>query len=1018
MREAMARKKTIRRLKTIRRGDVIRVTFPVVGDVLDERFDLTQKLGEGAFSTTFKAYDNNHNSQKTLKVFGLYSEVFSKITEIRNEANILKDFRNPHFPLFGKLHETKYVYFEMEYIEGEDLFSKLTKNLSTREKIDYALQLADSLFYLHFRGIEHKDLKPENILIDKRKKLYLIDFGSAVLENDSRLLTQMEGTLEYCPPETGTPDEKKYQRDIFAFGVILYELFHGKYPFDISQNGHIDYQMPENLMGSRRRIDKIIKKCLQYYPEDRYSAFDHIIEDIDKYMKSDNPIFRGLTKLFINKIPYQSLTEDFKGHLLYLFISIACFLCMIPFFWYLRLQLNTGEKEVRIDTPHYTTIQVNGQDLGRTPRNVKLSKGDLITVLNEVDNQAFFETVYKNQRQLLVLQRGNRVFLNQRHRGSLLEADERLPLSVRFVRIDGYVNPSTVNRKIGKISHIAISTHPGNFSLNSIPRDIKGLSLRRYEYPVPLLSLGRFSKLESLDLSDAAIDALDMPSLPNLQNLNLKNTRTSNISALNRLHKLRHLNLSDNDVSDLNALIATSELETLDVRDNVAINDFSPLSNLTKLKMINADTEYLPSSQREIIDRIAWNQNRLHQAELLRQMNRTSRTQVIFVILLVSAFLSLLSQIIRLTLRKGAVSLPRVYEEKKDAPVPMTQREKIEVGNYRIFDTAMTDKRYYFPEKDNALFYLSDLLIRYPADPNLIAKKVELFRIVDEKIELHLKRKEYEPVYIAATTANLYFPQKKYFQLFKKSDKILRIPQKPKYITVKAGRFQMGDFARQSNLVHEVFVDSFQISDIPVTNEMFCKFLNAKGNITEGGVNWIKIDSPYSRIGYGNGVFFVREPYEHFPVYEVSWFGAYRYCEWVGGRLPTEAEWEFAARSRGQQDIYSTGNEINKDVANILINQNDTLWRSVYPVKSFTPNKIGLYEMSGNIFEWCFDWFDKEYYKVSPKDNPKGPKVAENKVIRGGAWCVPADKSTTFARGYAKQIMRNNFIGFRVVMPI
>jgi formylglycine-generating enzyme required for sulfatase activity/predicted Ser/Thr protein kinase len=1014
----MARKKTIRRTKTIRRGDVVRITFPVVGEILDERFDLSQKLGEGAFSTTFKAYDNQHSSFKTLKVFGLYSEVFGKITEIRNEANILKDFRNPHFPLFGKLHETKYVFFEMEYIEGFDLYTKMSRSLSNNEKIDYALQLADSLFYLHFRGIEHKDLKPENILIDNRKKLYLIDFGSAVLENDPQLITQMEGTLEYCPPETATNDEKKFQRDIFAFGVILFELFHGKYPFDIERNGQINYRMPEKLIGSRRRIDKIIKKCLQYYPEDRYAGFDQIIEDIDRYMKDDSAFFRGLTKIFINKVPYQNLSEDFKGHLMYLFISIACFLCMIPFFWYLRLQLDTGEKEIRIDTPFYTTIQINGQDFGSTPRDVKLKKGDLITVLDP-DDQTFFETVYNNQRRMLILQRGNRVFLNQRHKGSLLEADDRLPLSVRFVRIDGFVNPARLNRKIGKISHLAISTHPQNFSLSSIPRDIKGISLRHYDFPIQLLSLGRFNKIKSLDLTNAYdIDAYDMPALPLLENLNLENTRATNISALSRLKNLKHLNLRSNYVSDLNALGATTNLETIDVRENAAVDDFTPLANLPKLRLINADTEELSQAQNNIINRIHFQQDMIHGRELSRQMSRAFRYQVIFVILLVTAFLALLYQIIRISTRKGAVSISRVYTEKKDAPAPMTQRERIEIGNYRTFDLAMTDKRYYFPERDNALYYLSDLLARFSNDTKLQAKKVELFQIIDDKIEQHLKRKEFEPVYIAATTANLYFPQKKYFQLFKKSDKLLRIHHKPKYITVKGGSFQMGDFARHTNIVHEVYVDTFQISDIPVTNEMFCKFLNAKGNITEGGVNWIKIDSPYSRIGYGDGVFFVREPYESFPVYEVSWFGAYRYCEWVGGRLPTEAEWEFAARSRGQNEIYSTGSEINKDLANILINQNDTLWRSVYPVKSFPPNKIGLYEMSGNLFEWCFDWFDKEYYKDCPKDNPKGPRTAESKVIRGGAWCLPADKCTTFARGYAKQNMRNNFIGFRVVMPM
>jgi formylglycine-generating enzyme required for sulfatase activity len=133
--------------------------------------------------------------------------------------------------------------------------------------------------------------------------------------------------------------------------------------------------------------------------------------------------------------------------------------------------------------------------------------------------------------------------------------------------------------------------------------------------------------------------------------------------------------------------------------------------------------------------------------------------------------------------------------------------------------------------------------------------------------------------------------------------------------------------------------------------------------------------------------------------------------------LPTEAEWEFAARNRGHKIIYATGNNISKDVANFLVDKNDSLWHSVFPVKSFPANDLGLYEMSGNILEWCFDWYDKNYYNDSPRDNPRGPRISDAKVIRGGAWCFSMEQTVTYYRGATKPVTRNNFIGFRMVLP-
>lgn len=155
------------------------------------------------------------------------------------------------------------------------------------------------------------------------------------------------------------------------------------------------------------------------------------------------------------------------------------------------------------------------------------------------------------------------------------------------------------------------------------------------------------------------------------------------------------------------------------------------------------------------------------------------------------------------------------------------------------------------------------------------------------------------------------------------------------------------------------------------------------------------------------------------PVEQVSWHDTQVFIKRLADlskrqyRLPTEAEWEYAARSGGKAEKYAGGDDIDT-----LAWYDELEVKGTRPVGGKRPNGLGLYDMSGNVWEWCQDWYDKEYYSSSPKRNPGGPSSGEYRVFRGGAWNSFPNLVRTMNRRHLPPNNRNFSIGFRVVLDI
>jgi formylglycine-generating enzyme required for sulfatase activity len=187
--------------------------------------------------------------------------------------------------------------------------------------------------------------------------------------------------------------------------------------------------------------------------------------------------------------------------------------------------------------------------------------------------------------------------------------------------------------------------------------------------------------------------------------------------------------------------------------------------------------------------------------------------------------------------------------------------------------------------------------------------------------------------------------------------------------------------------VHTVYLNAFHLDIYEVTNIQYARFLNEYGRDTDdAGHKLLNISGKYCLIEKVGHTYKPKDGHENHPVVGVSWYGAAAYARFYGKRLPTEAEWEKAARGGLAGRNYPRENNISQDDANYAGIGDKDEWSRTSPVGSFAPNGYGLYNMAGNVSDWCADWYDPDYYARSPKQNPQGPDSGNSRVIRGGGW--------------------------------
>jgi formylglycine-generating enzyme len=211
---------------------------------------------------------------------------------------------------------------------------------------------------------------------------------------------------------------------------------------------------------------------------------------------------------------------------------------------------------------------------------------------------------------------------------------------------------------------------------------------------------------------------------------------------------------------------------------------------------------------------------------------------------------------------------------------------------------------------------------------------------------------------------------------------------------IPAGEFIMGSNGQGDfSPAHTVYVDSFYIDKYEVTNAEYFRFCQSTSH---------QLPEFWGMDKFKSG-----PEFPDYPVTGINWYDAVKYAEWEGKRLPTEAEWEYAARGGLKNKMFPNGDRIDTTLANITFRG---LRTAPVQVGCYSPNGYGIYDMAGNVTEWVMDWYESDYYSKAGRQNPQGPVMGKFKVIRGGGW----HSGPSCIKVYYRNALPSNWVDFNV----
>ncbi|MDH5756901.1 MAG: SUMF1/EgtB/PvdO family nonheme iron enzyme [Nitrospinota bacterium] len=1040
---------------------IVRSNDELAGQTLDGRYRILHKLGEGGMGKVYKAEQVATGKMVAIKIVAQHlSTDEATIRRFRREVNIQSKLEHPNIVTvidFSQLSTGEY-YFVMAFVKGTSLQNLILEEgkQDLKSFFDYAIQICDGIEYAHRLGIVHRDLKGDNIIVahlGHQKVVKILDFGIAkalqsaddtkTTANTAQLTAQgrILGTPAYMSPEQAKGEISHIgpATDIYAIGVLMFQMLAGKLPYESDtpwglMHKHIMAPVPHinGDSAALRELDKVVSKCLEKDPANRYqSALE--LKDALEHLKAEYTRPGSGTNYTSNNI---SATAE-------------------------KTAVLAPDESLDPTVGYQTPPPVSYAE----PQSDKLKTAVYagLLVLAVVAGGAGVMYFVKGKAPDRTAQMEPVGPAAETETSTAVVEDVKPPAE------NGAKTPdrSPEETKAAKIQE-NLQTAKRRFDAGALTRPEGQSALDSY-LAVLLLDPKNSEAMKGRDLIGERLvalvnEAIDKQNLGTAAEylaqaeahtpkavgmkeatLRLEEERSRQAKALAALHqqedKQKQIEalLKEGDAYfEANALDKPAGKNAIDMYKKVlAIAPGHPEANsglekvaqtaLAQAEKAMEKKEFQKSGAhiKTALSATGSSEEALKMQERLYHAIQTEKAQdgKQFASADQEAAKARQAAEDKKRLEDEATRASQAEEEEKrhraeEAEKESRAKEAIKAGDKKKIAALLAKAEAAFdagrlapPAKESAYDFYSQVLDLEPEDEQGQFGMRRIGRVLLAQAQKAVDYNEFDKAAILVDQVEEIDPTAP--RLDKVRGNLIRAQKttgKPvneksllgAMVIIRGGCFKMGDNFKEGN------PDEF-----PAHNVCLDRYMIDKYEVTQG---------EYTEVMKNNPSWFANCPL--CPVENVKWEEASKYCAAVGKRLPTEAEWEFAARTRGKKMRFATESGV---ISGVEANYNATLNVQRYSsaaggfrkkpviVGSFPTNSMGVYDMAGNVSEWVSDWYASKYYEESPENNPGGPKAsADNlKVVRGGSWNSAAFPLRVSARDKREANTNSDQIGFR-----
>jgi formylglycine-generating enzyme required for sulfatase activity/serine/threonine protein kinase len=932
--------------------------------ILAGRYRIIRKLGEGGMGLVYLAEDTELGNEKVAIKFipPMLANNTRAINNLKKEAQTARQLSHPNIVRLHDLHTDGHQKFlVMEHIEGRTLEQVLDgrkdNKITFAQLLPIAEQIAAGLDYAHKKKVLHRDLKPSNIMIAKDGVVKLLDFGIAREMKDSYTRVtgkETSGTLPYMSPQQLMGEQPTVSMDIYSFAAVIYECLSGHPPFymgDIREQ--IKSKIPTELVGLSPSINNAILSALAKAPSKRPNKASELIAMLTGKKKA--PIYKDTldhSKTINIKVEKAKVRKKRTK----IFVAIIILVLLLAGVFVVRDYQNRERQ--RADVKKKQEDLFKAWNIQNDAEKV-VEKNDYTQAIKLLDKLI---AEYPGTQYAQWASTKKPIW----QKALEDERQNRLLVTTLLSQAETLKKEGLLDKSLEAVGEV-LTLEPANeqakkFQIDLISAIEKNKSQEERERNFNTYFNAGYDSESKRDWEKAIEEYIKALAV-----------KPDDDGAKDKLATCQH-NLYLQKAEEAEGQDDLSE----------AINYYT---KALSYKQVESTQTKLDSAQQKVLQNKTGEEKRVQEYYKWLKQAQDSEQQgdLVAAVKLYQKAQEFTDEPLswkidslnaRIATRMAEAEKQKVLEEEKQRKLKEEKQEKLLEAERQEKQARYAELLSYAKARDNkeqgkdALKALDEALVLYPGDREASALK--------KKID-------------------------GYYNI--SSGKIVTNSIGMKLVFIPAGGFVMGSPSSESQRdndegpQHKVTISkSFYMGIYEVTQEQYQAVMGNNRSYFKG---------------------------ENLPAERVSWNDAVEFCKKLSRkegktyRLPTEAEWEYACRA-GTTTPFNTGETISTECANYYGNYtygngHKGLYRQkTTPVGSFSPNAFGLYDMHGNVWEWCQDRYDSKYYSNSPTVDPQGPSKGQYRVLRGGSW-LNTWGCRSALRFKDKPNKRGGDFGFRVV---